>query len=228
MHIVVIIMKSIKDVLKKYLPDYVVQFIKILRRPYVHARNYVKLRRIIMLAEKYRPYYQDELSQRILTDFERFKLTHDNAIFTDLAEELGWKYHDLNYHSIAEDKFSGIAIVHDGIDAGRYIHSLLSMSNWRDRHRFITLKEFLDGEAVDSTELIVPVLRSRRNREKFFRYAEYNNMFYTHRIYCKGLYATRDDIQYFDVFSPSDNEVIVDAGCYDGATPLQFLDWGGG
>ena len=42
------------------------------------------------------------------------------------------------------------------------------------------------------------------------------------------LYSTRDDIQYFDMFSPSSDEIIVCAGCYDGATALQFLEWGRG
>lgn len=31
--------------------------------------------------------------------------------------------------------------------------------------------------------------------------------------------------QYFDVFEPGDNEVFVDAGAYDGATTLRFIDW---
>ena len=31
--------------------------------------------------------------------------------------------------------------------------------------------------------------------------------------------------QYFDVFSPAKNEVFVDAGCFDGRTSLEFVDW---
>ena len=34
--------------------------------------------------------------------------------------------------------------------------------------------------------------------------------------------------QYLDVFAPSENEIVVDAGCYDGATALRFLEWGKG
>ena len=34
--------------------------------------------------------------------------------------------------------------------------------------------------------------------------------------------------QYLDVFAPSENEIVVDAGCYDGATTLRFLEWGKG
>ena len=102
------------------------------------------------------------------------------------------------------------------------------MCNWRDRHRFISLKQFLEGEAVGSQELIVPVLKDRKSRSKFFRYAEQSNLLYTRKIYCLMLYSTRDDIQYFDMFSPCSNEIIVCAGCYDGATVLQFLEWGSG
>ena len=40
--------------------------------------------------------------------------------------------------------------------------------------------------------------------------------------------SIREDIQYFDVFNPADDEIIVDAGAYDGTTALQFLEWGKG
>ena len=65
-------MKNIKDFLKKYLPQFLLSFLKIPYRPYVLARNALRLRRIIALADKYRLYYTDELSQRILSDFEHF------------------------------------------------------------------------------------------------------------------------------------------------------------
>ena len=137
-------MKKIKDLLKKSLPDFMLEFLRILHRPYALAKNTLRLRRIIALADKYRPYYQDELSLRILSDFEHFKLTRDTGIFTDRALELGWKYHDLNYHTIPENEFSGIAVVYDGDDAGRYVKALLSMCNWRNRHKFIPLEKFIE------------------------------------------------------------------------------------
>ncbi|MBP3805788.1 MAG: FkbM family methyltransferase [Oribacterium sp.] len=66
---------------------------------------------------------------------------------------------------------------------------------------------------------------------------------YRHEIYCVLINAkvSRDRIfvpgekfpsfdrgnQYFDLFSPSDKEVYVDAGTYDGLTVDRFLEWGG-
>ncbi len=41
---------------------------------------------------------------------------------------------------------------------------------------------------------------------------------------CKRLMGTRGK-QYFDVFSPVENEIFVDAGAYDGSTTLQFAKW---
>lgn len=38
---------------------------------------------------------------------------------------------------------------------------------------------------------------------------------------------TRTEEQYLDVFAPLESEIVVDAGCYDGATALRFLKWGG-
>ena len=56
------------------------------------------------------------------------------------------------------------------------------------------------------------------------------NLYFAHQ-WSLGIYKLgggRSDIQYFDVFNPVDNEIIIDAGCYDGTTAKQFLQWGGG
>lgn len=196
--------------------------------------NKYKMSRIISRAEKLRPYYRDELSLSLLSDCEKYLRVREENIFTDRAIEQGWKFHEIVanptiYEYIDHDKFSGIVVIHDGENSSRlkYVTSLLKLSEWANKYRILTLNEFMNSALIQKSELIVPIIGTK-NLVSFLRHAYNTNLLYSNNIYSGGLMAIREDIQYFDVFDPVDDEIIIDAGAYNGATAKQFLQWGGG
>ena len=174
-------------------------------------------------AQKYLPYYQDELSREILNARLRYIKTNDKNIFLDLAERMGVKYTKLC--ELPKGNFSGILVVYDkeGNDF-RYMQRLMPASDWAGRYRMMKLKDFLRGAKVAEDELITCIL-TPHNIKKFNKFIAGNNL----GNRCKGgaLYSFRDDEQYLDMCAPVDDEVMIDAGAYDGMTALRFLKWGG-
>ena len=197
---------------------------RIFRYPLVRRRAKNSFVRTSKLIQKYLPYYQDELSREILSDRLEYFRTQDRNIFLDRAEKNGMKFYDLPY-SIPKG-YSRIVLIYDkqGKDF-RYTSRLLQSSSWSDRYRQMTLKEFLHGAEVSDTELLVPVL-TYWNEAKFL--AKLGAIKINAENVCVLLHFIREDLQYFDVFSPADDEIVVDAGAYDGATAIQFLKWGSG
>ena len=141
----------------------------------------------------------------------------------DRAEKSGMKFLTLPYFSGKE--YSGIVLVYDNEGSEfRYTQRLLSSADWPYKYRLITLKDFLNGAEIADTELIVLAL-TYWGEAKFFSRVAAGDI--KAEVF-GSLYSIREDLQYFDVFSPTDNEIVIDAGAYDGATAIQFLKWGGG
>ena len=183
----------------------------------------MKMPAITKRAMKYLPYYQDELSREILVGRLKYLKTSDKNVFIDLAEKIGVKYHKLV--DFPEGEFSGIVIVYDNESSDfRYTQRLMPLSDWSGRYRFMKLNDFLRGSEIKDDELLTCILTAG-NRKKFDKYISRNNLHYSFK---KGLlYSINSDEQYFDVFAPNDDEIVVDAGSYDGMTALHFLEWGG-
>ena len=164
----------------------------------------VKFRLIRSKVQKYLPYYQDQLSRDILSDCLEYIRTRDVNPFIDRAEKEGWKFSELlSIDSSLSD--AKVIVVYDkeGRDMD-YTRKLLTMLYGSDGFRCMKLKDFLTHNRFIGSSIIVPVVNGRIP------------------ISC------REKEQYFDVFSPVDDEIVVDAGAYDGATALQFLEWGKG
>ena len=209
---------GLKNFIKKYCPDFFYPFARSCYRYYFKKSIAPK---IIARAEKIKPYYRDELSCLILSDRENYLLTRDENIFIDRAVKQGWKFHRSYTHS-------NILIIYDNNNSKErdYTVNFLQISGFSGKYRTLTLDEFMKDSRISNEELIVPLL-SKKNLTKFLRYACEKNLLFKHNIYTYKLTSIREDIQYFDVFDPIDDEIIIDAGCYDGTTAKQFLQWGG-
>ncbi len=228
---------SVKSFIKKHCPSFLLPLIRVpyrysgLRRLSYHHR----ISQTIKKADKFLPYYQDELSKILLADHERFLRTQDENIFIDRAKSEGWRFNGIyagvggGYEFIDPEKFSGLVLIYDDDDSDNLKRSknLLSISDWAEKYRCLTLADFLNNVEVKRSELIVPVLSEKKIPE-FFDFMRRNNMFYSHHVRFGNLSSIREDEQYFDVFEPVDDEIIIDAGCYDGATAINFLKWGQG
>ena len=178
-------------------------------------------------AQKYLPYYQDELSREILSDRLAYLRTGDRNIFMDRVEKMGMKFHELSYDRPYKlNDITRITVLYDNEGSDfRYVQRTLASLEWAGKRRMMTLKEFLDGAEISASELVVPVLTHSGEKKFFMRLMTRN----TAAEFFGGLfYLIREDLQYFDVFSPVDDEVVIDAGSYDGTTALQFLEWGRG
>ena len=222
---------SIKDFIKAHTPNFILPYLLALYRVCRVVRQTVSQRRakhdfgrISKLIQKYLPYYQDDLSREILSDRLAYIGSHDRNIFLDRAEKIGMKFYDLPY-SMSKG-YSGIVLLYDNKDKNfRYTLQLLQGCGWSDRFRQMTLKEFLHGAEVSDTELLVPVLT-------YWGQAKFTAKLTARKIKSENIiglpYFIREDLQYFDVFTPVDDEVVVDAGAYDGTTAIQFLEWGKG
>lgn len=206
---------SIKRFVRAYSPEWLISAIK---PSYFMIMSSIASFR----AKKYLPYYQDDLSKQILFKRINFYRTR-NQNFTEYIIKQGMRLKQIAGINIKD--YSGICVIYDKENYNlKYIRDLLSLCEWSEKHKFITLQEFLNGEKISDTELIIPALNSR-NSKKFYSFIDRNKL--KLNIHKGPLYSIREDVQYFDVFSPVKDEIIIDAGAYDCETALRFLEWGG-
>ena len=178
-------------------------------------------------AEKYLPYYQDELSREILADRLAYLRTGDQNIFMDRIERMGIRFYELSYNlPYTLNDITGIVVLYDNEAKNfRYTQRALNALEWSGKRKFMTLNEFIGGAKIHDSELVLPVL-TLSGEVKFYARFIIRNIHA--QIFGGLLYLIREDLQYFDVFSPVDDEIVVDAGAYDGGTAIQFLKWGKG
>ena len=186
----------------------------------------VKLLGITKRAYKYLPYYQDELSCEILNARLRYVKTYDKKIFLDLTERIGIMNGTVTLIELPEGNFESILAVYDDEKSNnfRYMQRIMRSSDWTGGYRLIKLKDFLRLTEFPKNELITCML-SFANQERIKAFIAEKNL--QDRFKAGPLYSTRNDLQYLDVFSPVDDEIVIDSGAYDGMTALRFLKWGG-
>ena len=213
---------NIKELVKEHCPAAIYPVIRFQYRVFMWPIRTYKRRQLSTKMLKYLPYYQDELSREILFDCLQYLKTNDCNIFMDRAEKLGIRFHSLLYGK--DKEYSGVVVVYDneGRDF-RYTKRLFSSCDLSYKYRFMTLKEFLDGGEISGSDLVALVLTLKGLRA-------FKNSPRSRSLHVRDnlLYAEREDLQYLDVFSPVDDEVVIDAGAYDGATAINFLEWGKG
>lgn len=205
---------SLKSIVKKYSPDFVLPALRASYHIAAWPCRTVKRCMTAHRALKYLPYYQDELSRGILADRIEYLKTGDASIFIRRAKKEGLKFSELSgidgrsessYGADSRKEYSDVVVVYD--KEGSYLdytRELMTMIYGADGFKCVSLDEFFRHARILKSSLIVPVIEGKTKPVSF-----------------------REDIQYFDVFSPADDEIIVDAGAYDGTTAIQFLEWGG-
>ena len=196
-----------------------------LRRFYRKIKMYPICSRI----EKFRPYYQDELSRGVLSDCVQHLYTDDSNIFIQRAIKEGWHYPRLVSgmlkESFSADKYTGYVILdYDDKTLVDYTQKLLTLCGLRGRIRTVKLQDFVAGRVeVDPSELVIAAF-SWKSYYILREYISTKNIPYDIATVIIG---KNEKVQYLDVFGPVDDEIIVDTGCYDGMTALRFLEWGG-
>lgn len=217
---------SLRGIVKKIFPPGLWPYLQIpYRKGWALRRKVLRMLnagRMIAESEKYLPYYQDELSREILYDRIAYLRDHDNNIFVRRAEKEGWKFSGL--YGIDSGKYSSVVVVYSHKDRDLdYVRDMLKLCAWPENCRFISLKEFLCGEIVPASVLIIAVLDDW-DMIRLKNHMAAKNMC---NDTLQGVFSTREEAQYVDVFSPREGEIIVDAGAYTGDTALRFMEWGG-
>ncbi|MBQ7544076.1 MAG: FkbM family methyltransferase [Synergistaceae bacterium] len=205
---------SIKKFVVEHCPESILPLIRMPYRAVTWPVRKIKTHMICRKALKYLPYYQDELSREILYDRIRF-LKGDIEAFISRAEKEGWTFLglyrvdgslDYAYGADSRGEYSDVVVLYD--KEGRaldYTKRLMAIMYGADSFRCVKMDDFFSFSRIVKSLLIVPVIEDK--------YVPF---------------SVREDVQYFDVFSPIDDEIIVDAGAYDGGTAIQFLEWGQG
>ncbi len=216
---------SLKSIIKKCCPDFLLPVLRVPYRiaawPYRTAKRYMVAHRAL----KYLPYYQDELSREILNDRIQYLKSGDPNIFLNRAVNEGWDirlYDIIEGHVMNEGKYTGILVIYKKESKYlEYTKRLLELNHKLISYRIVALDEFLNGCDVSEHELIVAIDCIHQAKD-FIAAKKMNNDL----AWC--IVSGRKEAQYLDVFEPVDDEIIIDAGCYNGATAIRFLEWGKG
>ena len=87
---------------------------------------------------------------------------------------------------------------------------------------------------LDSIVIIPNPSKYDKNTDDRYKYDKNTNVYYQkliksgyppERIMFTTLKLARTGWQYFDYFEPRENEIFVDAGCYNGNTAVAFIQW---
>ena len=111
---------SLKSIIKEYCPLSLLRQLMYMRLAGRMCLSFLsepqrrrRARRIIAEAEKYLPYYQDDLSREILRMREEYLMTNDEAIFFKIPEQDEWKEYQLVTDIFPTREYSGIVLLYD-------------------------------------------------------------------------------------------------------------------
>ena len=216
---------SIKDFVREHCPASLHPILRESYRAVTWPARYAKRTMIARRALKYTPYYQDELSLEILHDRIEYLKSGDINVFLRRFIKEGWRFHLYDLIDSCEmdySKYSLITVVHDGNSRElEYTRRLLELCLGSKGFRLVPQAEFFEGCEVKPDELIIAV-NCLDSVNKIMASRGIRN----DAVGCAV--SVRKEAQYLDVFGPVDGETIIDAGCYNGATALRFLEWGKG
>lgn len=245
---------SLKDFVKEYSPDIIFSVLrtsyKTLQAPcrfIIRQRKKALGKKIIAEAEKYRAYYQDELSMKILSDREEYLLTDDTDIFIRRAFTEGrsftnyylyvegrtrfnlkksggvWHFYNEQTPSV-EEKYSGITVLYDAEGKSlERVKMFLAVCEALRNYRLMNVDELISGGKISENELIFNAVSDAVLLRRAKRYIHDNR---PESYFISGMLWYDTANQYLDVFSPNENEIVLDVGACDGMTALYFLKWG--
>ena len=187
----------------------------------------MRIRNFSKRAEKLLPYYQDDISVKWLRARERYNQNHDITIFTKTEKSIDSKCS----YIINEPGDHPAAVIYKDKDdrIAKYTKRIMELDNSRRECRFFSLEEYQSGcrERFKDGEILIPAM----DRESIFDFltvvrknGDWNRLF----VPQYGVIVGITGWQYFDMFSPVENEVFIDAGAFDGQTESEILKWGGG
>ncbi len=178
-------------------------------------------------AEKLIPYYEDAESVEWLRARESYSKNMDRCIFVKTEKKLG--NHEV-YRIEEFDAWGGVVIVYkDKQDPiFRYTKLVFEMSNVRKKCRFISEAEYDSSfqSVLEEGEVLFPAMGMEYMNGFAFsarKKGDWNALViprYQILVAMKGW-------QYFDMFEPVENEIVVDAGSFDGQTESEIRKWGG-
>lgn len=184
-----------------------------------------KARRIVAEAEKYLPYYQDELSRKILRSMEEYIMTRNEDVFFKMAVEQEWYHHQpVSGTMFPGKKISCCVLIYDDDRNTKKIEQHKTMlSACGMAYRLMSLHDYVNGAEIHDDEVVV-ALTSACN--------EFRILYMTTRkkpsmLLVGKFWSERAEDQYVDCLSPRDNEIILDVGAFIGDTAIRFMKWGG-
>lgn len=110
-------------------------------------------------------------------------------------------------------------------DDHTYTIELLKNSKWRDYYRDIG-SDYELIKYLGDDEVLIPASLHQIDKliSKARKYSTSVTIEKPDGFLLNAIYGN----QYFDVFTPKPNEVIIDCGAFDGTTELDFIKWGNG
>lgn len=191
-----------------------------------------KIQKSIRRANKLKKYYEDEYSFALIEAREKNYVRENPIIFMETILKYAAMNDDEKQFVLMDDFLPTtdfLTIVYKDSDYKyvEYTKMLLSHTRYKNQYVLMDLEEYKVTEKVGENTQIVPVIEYSDIKE-FLRTAyernEIEKIYIPEKPYLLGTYGT----QYLDVFEPIENEIIVNAGCYDCATDIEMIRWGGG
>lgn len=172
--------------------------------------------------KRHKKLYLDEESCRVLSVIEKFRNPMYSKTFCD---EISKAMENPPCFSILglEDVNERIALLGEG-ERFNYCVSLLDNS----RHPHIIAGK--DERLISDSDAIMLVLDEKtdgRYKDYIMKKYKARRILYKADSLPNGLWVGTCGNQYFDVFESREDEIIVDAGAFDGTTEAQFFCWGG-
>ncbi|HHV10480.1 MAG TPA: FkbM family methyltransferase [Clostridiales bacterium] len=195
-----------------------------------------KLGRIQEIVEK----LGDEESKCIFNARIQYAIKRDETEFLNDIFSLYKEYRINEFESFISNLKNGdkknIVIFGAGYD-GKKTWEILKRSKYRDRViAFADNNIGLIGKQVDSLNVLSPDDLLNKEYIVLIATAKYVNQIYEQLLRydipresifyprMRKIYA-ENGWQYFDTIKPKENEVFIDAGCYNGSTSIQFSKW---
>ena len=186
----------------------------------------VNMRKISKRAEKLLPYYQDDISVRWLRAREKYCQNKDLTVFSKVERSLGTN----REYQIKEVDADGMVLIYADKDdlSGRYAKQVIKMSNFRKKCRFINETEYRNccENLISGNEVIVLAM-SNENMLGFLSVVRDRGDWDRLLVPSSGMLLGTVGWQYFDMFPSGKDEVVVDAGVFDGKTESEIFRWGG-